>query len=136
MRVRFLGLILVTLLLGSCVYFPSRQLSLDVSDETVPIMLSEPQPAGTTHVMSFESGYSSVSVTTSSTYRGATTTSTTTVASDLNRPLDTQLANVLIQEPDWMYVASLTLTTERVAAIYFSSVSYILGLDLAVATGK
>lgn len=136
MRIRLLGMFAVSLLLVSCGTFPSRQLSLDVSDETVPVMLSEPQPEGSAHAMSFESGYNSVSVTRGSTYGGATTTTTTTVSADLNKPLDTQLVNVLVQEPGWIYVTSLTLTTDQTEAIWFSSVSYILGLDLEVAAGK
>jgi hypothetical protein len=123
-------------LLASCWTFPSSQLSLDLRDQSVPIMLSNPDPGGTAVTMHFESGYSSMSVSTFSTYRGATTSSTVTFSTDLSTPLANQLSNVLVQRPQWIYVSSLLLKTNKFVSIYLSTVSYVLGMDLTVSADK
>ena len=137
MRLRIAAVCLAGALLASCGTFPSRQLSMDFSNLTVPIMLSTFETDAKTIPLSFESGFRSLSVTTyRSSYGGVGTSSTATVSTDLNKPLDLQLSNVLIQEPDWLLVTGLDLKTDRFYSAFLSSVSYVLDLEMKAPVKK
>jgi hypothetical protein len=136
---RIVGLFLFigVLLIAGCGSFPSRQLSLDFTAETTPVMLTPVESTGTTKDLHFESGYSSVSVTTSSSRSGpsgtVTTSSTAGSAQNINMPLNIQMQNTLIFLPEWLAVTGLTLQSEEFEFLIMGSIStkkYVLSLDL------
>jgi len=130
MRLRLLIVLLVLLLSVSCVQFPSKQLSLDVSSQSTPVMLTETPIKGDSIPLSFESGYNSVSVTSTRSYGGVSTSSTATSASDINRPLGEQLNVAFIQSPQYLVVSALTLQTDRLESFWMSTKKYLLSLQI------
>jgi hypothetical protein len=136
LRLRIVLVCLAGAMMTSCAVFPTAQLSLDLSAQTMPIMLSAVETSAKTIPLSFESGHKRLSVTTTSSYGGATTSSTATVSSDLNKPINQQLSNVLIQEPDWLLVSGLVLKADVFYSVVVTSVNYVLDIELKAPAKK
>lgn len=128
----FVLLSILCALVVSCATAPDPLLTLDVSAVETPVMLSEvARPMGPE--LTLQSGKVRLSVTTRAGY-GATYTRTVTMTEDLNQPLAEQLANTLIQAPDWLAVTDLSLWTEKSSAVFASTSRQLLRLSIIAAT--
>ena len=132
MRLRIVLTIPLSLLAISCAVFPSKQLTMDFSDQTTPVMLTETPASGDGVVLSFESGHNSLSVTSTSTARGVTVSSTARASSDVNRPLADQLEVAFVQSPTYLSVLSLVLQADVFESVYSHSENYLLSLKVRV----
>jgi hypothetical protein len=101
----------VVLGLASCATFPSNKVSLDMTEIGVPVMLTKVEAKAATKTFDFQSGFSSVSITTSNRMGNTSVSTTMTSAQTINRPLDAQLTMGFIQPPAWFAVTSLDLYT-------------------------
>ena len=70
-----IGLMLLSVFFVSSCMFPTKQLMFDLSDQPMPIMLSGVGSMGQTRLLSFTSGYSSASVTSTRVSGGVSTSS-------------------------------------------------------------
>ncbi len=134
--VHILFLSLGSLLLASCVGLPREGLVLDLTSASTPFMLSPVETQGKTMVFTYESGYSSVSWTTTTTAGGVTYSTTTTSERDIQRPLKDQLQITLMQNPEWLAVSRLDFQASRFLGLSMSSYNYILSLDLLTPMGR
>jgi len=123
--------VMLTVFAVSCAEFPSRQLTMDVSSQSTPVMLTD-TPTGASVPLSFESGYNSVSVTSSNNVSGVTVSSTATSTADINQPLSQQLGVAFIQNPQFIVVSSLQLGTERFQSFYLNTTKYLLTLKITI----
>lgn len=97
--------------LGACSTFPSGKVSLDMTEQTVPVMLTPVTAKAGQKSFDFQSGFSSVSVTSSRSVGGTNVSATFTSSTTLNRPLDAQLSMGFVQTPAWFAVTGLNLYT-------------------------
>ena len=114
MKIRIILVFLVTMcLLSGCNSFPTKQLSLNLSNVSEPVMLTAIQNSEKTKSFDFSAGYSSKSVSSSNSNGNVTTTSTVSDSHNENEELAKQLANIFIQEPEWILISSLSLNAKR-----------------------
>ncbi|MBN2735548.1 MAG: hypothetical protein JXR70_01115 [Spirochaetales bacterium] len=136
MQQNYLFIFLVIIILGGCASFPSDQLTLDLTKETIPVMLNTNSSSEPTKIFEFESGYASASATTSSSsrYNGqSVSVSVTAIAStNINKPLNFQLHNTFVQNPAWISVSDLFLYANVFKTINSSKVQYLLVLNIEV----
>lgn len=137
MTSRTTGLLLVLALatLASCATFPTKQLTLDLTGETVPIMLTKAVSSGKVKKLDFESGYSASSMSVSSTNNGVTTSMSMSDSRNENKPLAFQLTNTLVQEPRWIGVDRLELMNSYSLLLLVGSIektSYTMNLTIAI----
>jgi hypothetical protein len=134
---RVAGLAAAFALLTGCATFPTQQVSLDLSQQTVPVMLTAVKNPGATKTFALEAGFAQSSMSSSSTQNGVTTTMSMNEAHDTSKPLAVQVQNLFIQDPAWVQVGSLDLTVLRTDLILYGSletISYTTNLGLLVPT--
>lgn len=127
---------LLPALLVSCESSPRPNLTLDLAGVETPVMLSPVEDAGKSLSVSFESGYSSQSVTATTSYGGRPASATIIVNRDIQRPLKDQLMPTLLQDPDWLAVDFLALDVKSVLGMSWSSDEYLLRLGLRAPLGR
>jgi len=126
------------LLLAGCATFPTQQVSVDLSAQTIPVMLTPVKDPGATKTFDLESGYSMSSMSSSQTNNGVTTTTSMSEAHDTAKPFSVQMQNLFIQEPAWMQVGNLDLTVVRTVIVAYGSIDnieYTAHLGLIAPTG-
>ena len=130
--------IVASLLLLSCASSPRENLTLDLTGVDTPVMLTPVEPAGKTLTVSFESGYSSMSVTATATAGagGASSSTTVTASRDIQKPFRDQLMPTLLQDPPWLSVHSLVLNAKKQLGLGWSSREYLLVLELTAPLGN
>lgn len=101
----------VLVLLASCSTFPTKQLSFDVSQDKVPVMLTDVAGGSKTKEFTFDAGYESETVTSQNKYSQGTTT--VSLSQDTSKPLAVQLDNFFIQDPEWIYVKNLSISDDH-----------------------
>jgi hypothetical protein len=132
MRPRVILIVPLSLLAFSCAVFPSKQLTMDFSDQNTPVMLTETPAAGEGVTVSFVSGHNSMSVTSTSSAGGVTVSATASSSSDINRPLADQVQLALVQSPAYLSVLSLTLQADVFESVYSHSANYLLSLKVRI----
>ncbi|NNM55087.1 MAG: hypothetical protein HKM05_10240 [Spirochaetales bacterium] len=116
-----LGLAMGAFLVMGCVSFPTKQLSFDLTDEPMPVMLTPVENPGVTKKIELDAGYSSISATSSETENETTVTNSISMEGNNGRPLSEQLQNRFIQAPLWFEVSDLHLETHRFVLLLLAS---------------
>jgi hypothetical protein len=128
--------VLVLLMLAACASAPKANLTLDLAGIETPVMLTPVQDPAKTLAVTLESGYSSQSVTATTSYGGRSASATIIVNRDIQRPLRDQLMPTLLQSPDWLAVDFLALVVKSVLGMSWSSDEYLLRLGLRAPLGR
>jgi len=104
----------MSILLFSCSTFPTEQLSFDVSQSKIPVMLTKVAGDSVIKEFNFEAGYSHASITSQNrTYGGGSATTTLSASADTSKPIKQQLGNFFIQDPAWAYVNGLSISDDH-----------------------
>ncbi len=126
MKSRFLLVVAASVCLAACSSFPSEQLSLDLTKETIPVMLNTVKTKDAVRTLSYTAGYSS----STNTFSNSRLSVTVTDSQNNNNPLGKQLQNTLIQAPNYLLISNLDLTTSRINSIFgFDRTNYTINMD-------
>ncbi len=129
----------VTLVLAACSTFPTEQLSFDESQSKVPVMLTKVASDSPTKDFDFEAGHSHTTVTAQNRY-SAGGTSTVSMGMDSSKPINQQLSNFFLQDPQWVLVKNLSISVDHniwnFVFVGIDKYTYTTGVKLAVAAGS
>jgi|GEM_PF-4007122 hypothetical protein len=121
----------------SCSTFPKEQLTLDLANELAPVTLNDIGKAAHVRTFSYDAGYKSTSVSSTSSGGGVTVSTTLTMSANLNQPIGTQMQSLFIHDPDWAAIDSLAFSVDLSSLLgVVSSTSYELKADTEIPFGK
>jgi len=126
----------LSLVLASCSTFPSEKVSLDMTEIGAPVMLTKVSAKAGPKAYDFQSGFSSLSITTTSQSGGKTVSTTMTSGQTLNRPLDAQVSMGFVQLPSWFAITSLRLYTYNWDAIFASKKENRIDMSIALPAAR
>jgi hypothetical protein len=128
---------LASLCASSCATtFPKGQLTLDLSNEIVPVSYNQVEKSVKTRTFSYEAGYQSRSVSSSSSNGKTTATVTVTMSSNQNSPIGNQMQAIFINDPEWAAISSLVFSVDLFTGFGASSTSLMLKSDTVVPLKK
>jgi hypothetical protein len=115
-RFHWFFLIIFSSIIFGCSSFPSKQLSFDLTKETIPVMFNQEIGSETVKSFIFEASYSKVIMTSqgkNNNNNGGTGTSTMMLDQNVNKPIGEQIGNIFIQNPLWMSVSKFEILDDH-----------------------
>ncbi|MFA6504472.1 MAG: hypothetical protein WCT14_00145 [Treponemataceae bacterium] len=138
MKIKSLALLFVlcSFFIG-CATFPSNQISFDLSNNTIPVMLNTQKTEVKTKTFSLISAYTKNVIS----IAGNKNQPNATIANDNNEgePLNKQLNKLFIQDPKWMMADKIDLSVSRNFIFIVGSIDkirYQTALDIKTPIGE
>ena len=114
-----LFIIFIFFFILSCTGVPNKQISFDLSDKLIPVMLTESEISCDPAPLSFYSGYSSKSP--PALALGDNYVNDSSYENNINQSISDQLENIFHISPNFLIVSSIELRFSKIVSLFFGN---------------